>query len=93
MSPELCERDQPRYLIRPLSEIVTRPLSLLNLPLKDSRPRAPANVAVPRVTVAVPEKETLLPPPAAHALARWATSRSEPFLPESTALPSKVTQV
>jgi hypothetical protein len=52
-----------------------------------------ANVAVPPVTVAVPEKETLLPPLAAHALALRALSRSEPVLPRSTALPLNVTKV
>jgi hypothetical protein len=45
------------------------------------------------VTVAVPEKETLLSPPAEHACARRAASRSEPVSPRSTALPLNVTQV
>ena len=84
---------QPRYLIRPLSEIFTLPFALSKLPLKDRRPRAPANVAVPPVTVAVPEKETLLPLLAAQAWAWRVTSRSDPFLPESTALPLNVTHV
>jgi hypothetical protein len=63
------------------------------VPLKDKRPRAPANAAAPPVTVAVPEKETLLPSPAAHAWAWRALSRSEPVLPLSTALPLNVTHV
>jgi hypothetical protein len=77
----------------PLSEIFTLPLDLSKVPLKDRRPRAPANAAVPPVTVAVPEKETLLPPPVAHACARRAASRSVPFVPLSTARPLNVTHV
>src|SRR4051812_45401574 len=60
---------QVRYRITPLNEIFTLPVALSKLPLNDKRPRAPANAAVPPVTVAVPEKDTLLPAPAAHA---WA---------------------
>ena len=57
---------RPRYRIAPLSETFTLPVALSKLPLNMRRPRAPANVPVPSVTVAVPEKETLLPPPTAH---------------------------
>jgi hypothetical protein len=84
---------QARYRITPLRETFTLPVALSKLPLKDKRPRAPAKVAVPPVTIAVPEKETLLPPPAAHARTRRAASRSEPVSPLSTALPLNVTQV
>jgi hypothetical protein len=77
----------------PLSETLTLPVDLSKLPLKDRRPRAPANVPVPPVTAAVPEKETLLPPPAAHAWPRRALNRSEPALPLSTARPLNVTHV
>ena len=76
-----------------MREIRTLPVALSKLPLKDTRPRPPAKVAVPPVTVAAPEKETLLPPPDAHAWARRALSRSEPDLPLSTALPLNVTHV
>jgi len=48
---------------------------------------------VPPVTVAVPENETLLPPPAAQAFAWRATRRSDPLPPERTALPLNVTHV
>jgi hypothetical protein len=77
----------------PLSETLTLPVDLSKLPLKDRRPRAPANVPVPPVTAAVPEKETLFPPPAAHAWPRRALNRSEPALPLSTARPLNVTHV
>jgi hypothetical protein len=85
--------DQPRYRIVPLSEILTLPFALSKLPVKDSRPLAPAKVPVPPVTEAVPENETLVPPPAAQAWAFRARSLSEPLVPESTALPLKVRQV
>ena len=84
---------QVRYRITPLNEIFTLPVALSKLPLKDTRPRSPAKVAVPPVTVAAPEKETLLPPPDAHAWARCTLSRSEPILPLSAALPLKLTHV
>jgi hypothetical protein len=67
--PPICRDGQARYRITPLSETFTLPVVLSKVPLKHKRPRAPANAAAPPVTVAVPEKETLLPPPATHA---WA---------------------
>jgi hypothetical protein len=84
---------QARYRTTPLSETFTLPVDLSKLPLKDKRPRAPAKVAVPPVTVAVPEKETLLPPLATHACPLRAFSRSEPVFPLSTALPLNATHV
>jgi hypothetical protein len=88
-----AEQLQAPYLIWPLSEIVTLPVVLSKLPLNAKRPRAPANVAVPPVTVAVPEKATLLPPADAQAWALRATRRIDPLVPVRTALPLKVTQV
>ena len=73
-------------MIRPLKEIVSALLAATYFPVKDSFPRAPAKVDVPRLTFALPENDTASAL-AAQACTSLTTSLIAPGRPLRSAVP------
>src|SRR5580765_3657894 len=74
--------------MRPLNEIVTTRVRTSYVPVKDTVPRAPANLAEPRVTLARPVNDAPLAAPA-HACPPRSESLIAPGRPLSRAVPVK----